>query len=154
MNNLLFKIIAIIAATLFLLGCSDDPKKPQQAETTETTSEQSQADTVTEQEQVMLQEMIPMEPNEQNIIKGLYSYHNGKTTFIDCSTNTQYTVSQEGLASELRNTYIALREAPQQKVLVEVKGEYDERTSPETDDDIEMLIASELVSVVNKGSCQ
>lgn len=148
--------VAIVGA---IIGCTDEPKpkKPTPAEK-ETPSQPSvQTDDSADDmgEEATLQELIPMESSQPKDTKrGLYSYYADAALFTDCATNTKYPVAKEAISAELQLTYLALREKPAQKMLIAVKGEYDERTSPATDEDVTMLIPSELIGIINKDSCQ
>ena len=153
-KNPLRQSIAITALFSLLLACSEEQKpddKPQQ----NTTPEVSQTDGISDgMEQEQIEEANEdTSPTTQNTQKGIYVISDGSATFTDCSTGTSYLVAPEERAAELERTYNAIKNQPQQKMLIEVKGEYDMR-SPEEGDDVEMLIAQELLAFINKDSCQ
>lgn len=154
-NRLIKNCYALMMAG-FIVSCSEDPKpKESTPPQEEVASEESQqSETAGEQPEAKLEEIIPMEPQAKDIKRGLYSYYADAALFTDCATNIKYPVAQEDISDELKSTYLALRESQNQKMLMTVKGEYDERTSPDTDDDVDMLIASELISLINIGQCQ
>ncbi|WP_223670325.1 hypothetical protein [Kangiella shandongensis] len=152
------KSALVLATMAAMVGCTDDPKpkKSTPAKKDTTSQQQAQTDDSADDmgEEATLQELIPMESQPKDTKRGLYSYYADAALFTDCATNTKYPVAQEAIAAELKSTYLALREKPAQKMLIAVKGEFDERSSPDTDEDLTMLIPSELIGMINKDSCQ
>ena len=156
-SQTLSKSLITILALGALYGCSED-EKPQKQPTKETTQqEQTQTgrDASSENTETTESQADPVEETAgtTEVKKGLYVYDTDKATFTDCSNNQTYPVAQEGNYYELEATYLALKDEAQQKLLFEVKGEYDMR-APEEGDDVDMLIPSELIGVVHKESCQ
>ena len=154
----LLQSIAITALFSLLLACSEDNgSKQQNDESASATAEiATQSDGISDGMEQEQHEEVDEEAEytAQDTKKGLYVYHQNSATFTDCANGQSYPVAQEGNYYELEATYLALTDEEQQKLLFEVKGEYDERTSPESDEDVEMLIATELLGVVHKESCQ
>jgi len=157
-SQTLTKSLITILALGALYGCSED-KKPQKQPTKETTQqEQPQTDPDVSSESSETTEPQPEIVEEPTagtteIKKGLYVYDTDKATFTDCSNNQTYPVAQEGNYYELEATYLALKDEAKQKLLFEVKGEYDKR-APDEGDDVDMLIPSQLIGVIHKDSCQ
>lgn len=157
LSQTLSKTLITILALGALYGCSEDPK-PQQQPPAESEQEQVQTDEDVSSESSDTTETQPEAVEEPvagttEIKKGLYVYDTDKATFTDCSNNQTYPVAQEGNYYELEATYLALKDEAKQKLLFEVKGEYDLR-APEEGDDVDMLIPSELIGVVHKENCQ
>ncbi|GAA4342475.1 hypothetical protein [Kangiella taiwanensis] len=156
LSQTLSKSLITILALGALYGCSEDPK-PQQQPPAESEQEQVQTDEDVSSEGSDTTETQPEAVEEPvagttEIKKGLYVYDTDNATFTDCSNNQTYPVAQEGNYYELEATYLALKDEAKQKLLFEVKGEYDMR-APEEGDDVDMLIPSELIGVVHKESC-
>ncbi len=156
-SQTLSKSLITILALGALYGCSEDPKPQQQPPAESEQQEQTQTDEDVSSEDSDTTETQPEAEEEMvettEIKKGLYVYDTDKATFTDCSNNQTYPVAQEGNYYELEATYLALKDEAKQKLLFEVKGEYDMR-APEEGDDVDMLIPSELIGMVHKESCQ
>lgn len=148
------KSVALIALFSLISACAED-KKPSSNTEQKPVEEIANPDGISDgMEQEQIEEVNEEAPETtQDIKRGIYVYDANSATFTDCSTGNSYPVAPEERAAELKNTYQAIQNTTQQKMLIEVKGEYDMR-SPEEGDDVEMLIAREILGVINKDSCQ
>lgn len=151
----LINTLTLATVLVVLAACSDD-------KTSNNTTNSSQAVTSDEQttqnndaqitETPEDDELVEEETAATDIKRGLYVYDADSAQFTDCASGKVYPVAQEKAASYLESTYLAIRNTPQQKLFIEVKGEYDMRP-PLEGDDVEMLIPTELLKVVNTDSC-
>ncbi|GAA4356689.1 hypothetical protein [Kangiella marina] len=152
-------LLAITLASSLLISCSEDNKpqqqteKPVEQETSTESNEQESSMESQESETAEKEEIIDTTTESMESKKGLYVYFEDKATFTDCSNGKTYPVAKEGNFYELEATYLALKDEPQQKLMFDVKGEYDMR-APDEGDDVDMLIPSELIGVVHKETCR
>lgn len=149
--------VVLVASLAILAACSDDKASNNTSSnssqtTNKETIKSSDTQTTEASEQSDKEDDTEKEMIATDTKRGLYVYYADSAQFTDCTNGNVYPVAQEKAAAELETTYLALRDKPQQKLFIEVKGEYDMRP-PMEGDDIEMLIPMELLEVVNTDSC-
>ena len=85
--------------------------------------------------------------------KGYFSYFADAALFVECGSNKKYPVAMEDDYISLESAYLEIDKNPGEKILVEIIGEYEERTKMEGEGTIEFLIVKKFLKILPNEQC-
>lgn len=92
--------------------------------------------------------------DNNNILKGYFSYMADAALFVDCETNEKYPVAMKGDYITLEKEYLKVAETAGQKVIVELEGEYADLDKIEGEGKRTFLIVNKLIELQPNQTCK